>query len=1094
MKKIELNKEKENKTKENNESIKEKDLNKKIFVKNKEMNNIKILYNKKIQKNEERYKKNLIRNKKILKNKEIKKNPWIHGIIINIPLLIFFIIFLPLSTSENIRKLSTIYYEVSFTVMGEGNQRILGETMNVPSEIYVNNMKQNSNSLNIELRDMMNDIIVRWESRPPCKEMFKNCENIVKIDLSNFDTSEIQDMEGMFYGCTKLKSINFGNINTEKVKTMTNMFFDCKSIETLDLSKFNTQAVNEMDGMFKNAKSLLSLDLSSFKTTSVYNMNNLFYNCKSLIYLNLVSFEETTSNSIYDIFFNINSTLIYCIDSSKSPKIYEILYQKKNIQNNCGNDCFKGKTKLITEERKCVDDCLSYNSKYQYESNNVCYEDDPFRPPNNDGYEFNGKDPNENNNDDEESQENPNNNNDDEESQENPNNNNDDEESQENPNNNNNEENQENSKNNEIDEGSKDNNDVVESTQKFSSENFFKESQITKNEELSNKDEVIKNLKEDIINGNLTNLLTNLINGTKQDLIAEYKDITYQITTSANQNNGTYNNISTINLGDCEEKLKKIYHIDKNLPLIILKIDYKMEGLLIPVIGYEVYHPENNSQLDLNYCNDTTIKLNIPVSIDEDKVYKYDPNSDFYNDDCYAYTTENGTDIILNDRQSEYSDNNLSLCENNCTFNGYDSNTKKALCECETKVQINYISNITSDENILSNNFNSTNSDSSSTNIATMKCVSLLFSKNGLLKNIGSYILIFTIGLFGVSIVIFYKCGYELIESHIKDILALKTKKSKKKFDVENTHGPKNGNKKKKKKLKLKISNPFKRLTTRKMKNSSTRISEQNIMSISKIELRKAKSTATKRKKEKVATYKSNKVPKKDKYMVFKESEYNYMNYKDALLYDKRKFSQYYCCLTKSKIPILFAFYPMNDYNIKIIKICLFFLSFVTYFAVNTFFFNESTIHQIYIDGGNYNFSYFLPKIIISFIVCYIINNIIIYFFLSERNLLEIKNVENLDEISDKADSVKRCLIIKYIIFFILSFVFLIVFWYYLSSFCAVYQNTQIYLLINTVISFLISLIYPIFFNILPSILRISSLKSTTSECVYKTSKIIQIL
>ena len=47
------------------------------------------------------------------------------------------------------------------------------------------------------------------------------------------------------------------------------------------------------------------------------------------------------------------------------------------------------------------------------------------------------------------------------------------------------------------------------------------------------------------------------MNGTKQDLIAEYKDITYQITTSANQNNGTYNNISTINLGECEDKLKK---------------------------------------------------------------------------------------------------------------------------------------------------------------------------------------------------------------------------------------------------------------------------------------------------------------------------------------------------------------------------------------------------------------------------------------------------------------------------------------------------------------------------------------------------------
>ena len=482
------------------------------------------------------------------------------------------------------------------------------------------------------------------------------------------------------------------------------------------------------------------------------------------------------------------------------------------------------------------------------------------------------------------------------------------------------------------------------------------------------------------------------------------------------------------------------------------------------------------------------------MTIDEDKVYKYEPNSDFYNDDCYAYTTENGTDIILNDRQSEYSDNNLSLCENNCTFNGYDSNTKKALCECETKVQINYISNITSDENILSNNFNSTNSDCSSTNIATMKCVSLLFSKNGLLKNIGSYILILTIGLFAVSIVIFYKCGYELIESHIKDILALKTKKSKKNFYVEDTHGPKNDKKKKKKKRKGNISNPSKRPILRKVKNSSSKINEQNVMSISKLELKKTKSIQAKGKKEKIVTYKSNIVYKEDKYMEFKESEYNYMNYKDALLYDKRTFIRYYCCLIKLKIPILFAFYPMNDYNIKIIKICLFFLSFVTYFAVNTFFFNESTIHQIYLDGGNYNFLYFLPKIIISFIICYIINILIIYFFSSERNLLEIKNVENLDEISDKADSVKRCLIIKYIIFFIVSFVFLIVFWYYLSSFCAVYQNTQIYLLINTVISFVISLIYPIFFNILPSIIRISSLKSTTSECVYKTSKIIQIL
>ena len=126
-----------------------------------------------------------------------------------------------------------------------GKQKLLGIN-NVPTEVYVNNIKQNSNSLNnIELKDMMNDIIVRWESRPPCSKMFKNCENIVKIDLSNFDTSEIEDMEGMFHGCTKLRSINFGNINTEKVKNMKNMFYDCINLETLDLSKFNTQSTHD---------------------------------------------------------------------------------------------------------------------------------------------------------------------------------------------------------------------------------------------------------------------------------------------------------------------------------------------------------------------------------------------------------------------------------------------------------------------------------------------------------------------------------------------------------------------------------------------------------------------------------------------------------------------------------------------------------------------------------------------------------------------------------------------------------------------------------------------------------------------------------
>ena len=94
---------------------------------------------------------------------------------------------------------------------------------------------------------------------------------------------------------------------------------------------------------------------------------------------------------------------------------------------------------------------------------------------------------------------------------------------------------------------------------------------------------------------------------------------------------------------------------------------------------------------------------------------------------------------------------------NNCTFKGYDKDTKKALCECETKPKIGLITEINLDDNILSNKFNSTNNYIS--NIVIMKCVDTLFSKEGLITNIGSYLLLFTFVFNGISAIIFYKCG-----------------------------------------------------------------------------------------------------------------------------------------------------------------------------------------------------------------------------------------------------------------------------------------------------------------------------------------------
>jgi len=35
--------------------------------------------------------------------------------------------------------------------------------------------------------------------------MFCECQSLKKLDLSNFDISNVKDMDYMFYGCTNLK-------------------------------------------------------------------------------------------------------------------------------------------------------------------------------------------------------------------------------------------------------------------------------------------------------------------------------------------------------------------------------------------------------------------------------------------------------------------------------------------------------------------------------------------------------------------------------------------------------------------------------------------------------------------------------------------------------------------------------------------------------------------------------------------------------------------------------------------------------------------------------------------------------------------------
>ena len=226
----------------------------------------------------------------------------------------------------------------------------------------------------------------------------------------------------------------------------------------------------------------------------------------------------------------------------------------------------------------------------------------------------------------------------------------------------------------------------------------------------------------------------------------------------------------------------------------------------------------------------------------------------------------------------------------------------------------------------------------------------------------------------------------------------------------------------------------------------------------------------------------------------YNDYELNNLIYKKALEFDKRSYFQYYISLLKRKQLIIFTFYTSDDYNSKIIKMSLFLFSFSLYYTINALFFDDSTMHKIYEDEGSYNFIYQIPHILYSTIISSVITILIKYLSLSEKNILEIKHEK--ENLIQKACKIKKCISIKITFFFILNFLFLIFFWYYLGCFCAVYKNTQIHLIEDTLISFIISLLYPLGLNLLPGIFRISSLNAKNKDKIlmYNFSRILQII
>ena len=101
------------------------------------------------------------------------------------------------------------------------------------------------------------------------KDYFKGLENVATVsNIDRLDISTVTSLNNMFYGCSSITTLDLSSWNTTNVQNMSAIFYGCTSLKTLSLSGWNFRGLansGSTGGAFSNCSALKTLDLSNVK-------------------------------------------------------------------------------------------------------------------------------------------------------------------------------------------------------------------------------------------------------------------------------------------------------------------------------------------------------------------------------------------------------------------------------------------------------------------------------------------------------------------------------------------------------------------------------------------------------------------------------------------------------------------------------------------------------------------------------------------------------------------------------------------------------------------------------------------------------------
>ena len=626
-----------------------------------------------------------------------------------------------------------------------------------------------------------------------------------------------------------------------------------------------------------------------------------------------------------------------------------------------------------------------------------------------------------------------------------------------------------------------------------------------------------------------TNILSGLSSNNFKGLVIEGEgNVIYQVTNGRNEKNLLNGddipedyNYTIIDLGECEALLKEHYHIREEDSLIIVKKETLSNVQSQKKFEYSVFEPYNNTELNLSICSEVDINVYVKLDLsDETKQLAqemeelgfniFDINDPFHQDICTPYTPSSSkSDMLLSDRIDSIYNNKDARCQGNCEFSNYMLGSRFINCTCHHKQEANDTLEIKKidkyDAKSLLQSFYYVLKYS---NYKILKCYKLVFVKSVFIKNKGAIIIFILFILYLICLIWYIFQGLKpLKDTLVYVIIEEDGKLTKRKNNLyfppkqrKSSVKYRDSNKtltKYQKEKKAKFNIEPKKVNSKSPFHPKNSEKERQVHYNSMKEVFNSRLNSNKPKKSKksqvLIEYKEsiNDLQTEEVSRKYDDFELNDMPYEEAVKYDHRSCFWVYLSLIKREHRIIFTFLVCRDYNLIPVKLSRFIFLLSTDMTMNVFFFSDSSMHKIFLNYGKYNFIQQIPQVIYSTIVSQIIEVFLCYLSLTDKHIYEIKNLKYNSKNKREIIDAFKCMKKKLFYYFLITFIFFLGYWYIVAVFCAVYTNTQIIFIKDSLISSLMGFVYPMILYLFPANFRVCALKCKNNNCLYKFSDFI---